>query len=356
MQNETLQKIFEFQLARNKKFACQWVDSGQHWYVCYSAFMCEDTKEPDSAVTAYGGCPSNPVFEEDPTRIYPENCMDVAAENVPISFLSFLYTGSEFVAADGSQVIPFEYKDMPKRIYKVISNILDDKKDLEYSLCVYRKTKTPVLRISQGSSTLYMMLAFDDRGEGATIETKECIYKASQWSDSNKRYNKVERKEKMAIKDAEVKSMVEKTLGVSIDKLKFDPEKTGGENIAEEKAAKSEPKAVSEKAPIYAQMEVKEETPAEEQGAAGNAKGEAAQQKRTRKKAEITRVQDLTKIIEQLGGTVPEDMTLEDAQKEIRQLRDLLTVASRRIANVSLAYIEKNAGAEAKLAAIRAAL
>ena len=349
MQNETLQKIFEFQLARNKKFACQWVDSGQHWYVCFSAFMCEDTKEPDSAVTSYGGCPSNPVFEEDPTRIYPENCMDVAVENVPISFLSFLYTGSELVAADGSQAIPFEYKDMPKRVYKMISNMLEDKKDLEYSLCVYRKTKTPILRISQGNSTLYMMLAFDDRGEGVTIETKECIYKASQWSDSDKRYNKVERKEKMAIKDADMKNIIEKTLGVTPDKLKFDPEKTGGEIIAEEKAAKSESKA-----PIYAQMEVKEEVQLEDRSAVASA--EVTQTKRTRKKAEVTKVQDLTKLIEQLGGSVPEGMSLEDAQKEIRQLRDLLAVTSRRLANVSLAYIEKNAGAEAKLEAIRKAL
>ena len=78
--------------------------------------------------------------------------------------------------------------------------------------------------------------------------------------------------------------------------------------------------------------------------------------KRTRKKADTTPVTDLTKVIDLLGGAVPEGLSAEEAQQAIRQLRDLMQKAASRMANISLKYIESTEGAVAKLAAIKAAL
>lgn len=291
--------------------------------------------EPDVGVCKYKKLPSNPALEENPSRIYPENCMQVLIENFPQELFSFLYTGEEMVSSDGSKVVPLKV-DMRKCLYGQAYTKFKELKNAEFALCLYTQTKLPMLRITQGDTALWVLFNMHSDKKEVTIQTDKHVYTASQWSDIANCFSKVERKEKMAIENSSIDSIIKNTLGVTANKVAFDPEKTGGENIAAEKQAKQEP---AKEAPV------------------AEAKEEATEPvKRTRKKAEVTKVQDLTKIIEQLGGAVPDNMPTEDVQREIRQCRDLILAATRRMANVSLSYIDKSAAAQAKLAAIKAAL
>ena len=203
---------------------------------------------------------------------------------------------------------------------------------------------------------LYLPYEHVEVPENITLELPGGACTLAQWSDKEKCYKKLRKENKMALAP---EKFVKELLNKNMNELKFDPSKPGKENDGTEgltlEEAVQEPvkeKEAPKEEPVKEAAKPVEEAPKEEVKAVP-AKEEPV--KRTRKKAETTPVNDLTKIIEQLSGAVPE-MSAEERIKAVRQLRDLQLAATRRIANISLQYIESTQGMEAKLAAIKAAL
>ena len=340
-----LKNVFDFHHSLNKRFACHWVDSGQHWYVCPSAVYCEPTKEADTKVLSYGDCPVSPALEKNKSVVYPENYIEEVISDLPEAFLKFLYTGDSIVTLDGKQEIELKLQ-APMRVYMTSYTEFPELKGLKYSLCKHKGTGLPMLKVEEGDTFMCFLMAKESKPSFPVVTTEKCKYKAIQWSDEESCYKKVE-KENLNM-ELETDKLVKDILGEA--KVSIDPNKTGKELLAEQKAkaAAEATKALVQEVKKESVAAAKEEAPVKEEA--------AVEVKRTRKKAEVTKVQDLTKIIEQLGGAVPDGMSSEDVQREIRQLRDLILAASRRMANVSLGSIEKNSAAAAKLAQIKAAL
>lgn len=375
--DSNLKKILDFQLQKSA-YGCTWVADGLIWRVCSSAIMFEQTTEDNTTVEAYGDKPVNRKIAANPSLAYPENLFKPFMEDVPVDFLDCFSVGSQLASLktgltiDLPREIPMRHYSMP---YPFYDEVWQDCK--KHSLKLYSDREYLALYLEGDKAGIYIIYGYHKEPENIKIETAEGILVPACWRDSEQCYTKL-RKEK-PVKLPEIsKELIEQTLGKNVD-LKIDPEKPGKENdgtqgVSLEEAAKAVAEAPKKKKPVK-EDPAKEEVPApaqepevpkqelatpaeqpKEEPVEEVKEASDAAQKRTRKKADTTPVNDLTKVIEQLSGAVPENLSAEDVQKALRQLRDLSMAASRRAANIALAYVEKTEGAVKTLAAIKAAL
>ena len=341
MESSLLTQIFDFYVP-NAKFACTWVDKGSLWVSSPSGLLMKLTKEQDSPVVSYKGRPVLDKLVQDPSIAYPENrFMDL--QELPGSFTDFVSAGETLLSINGSVEIPVPVK-IPVKHYEMLCKLIEtswNKFDKAVIGCD-KRFNIPVLKLSVGDEVLWLAYASQSTPEYLKVETATASYSWGAWNDMKKCYEKVRKENKMNL-NVNTSKLVNDILGVPPKDLKVDPSKAG-------KDIKVEAVEKPVEAPVKAQ-----EAPKEEQEAPKEVAQEAPV-KRTRKKADTTPVTDLTKVIDQLGGAVPEGLSAEEAQQAIRQLRDLMQKAASRMANISLKYIEGTEGAVAKLAAIKAAL
>lgn len=346
MESTLLTQIFDFYASRKPKFGCTWVAEGTRWNVLPTAIQMSSVTAPNTKVVSYAGLPVSEKLKENPSAVYPENLFTEIAE-LEGPFNEFLMMGNVAVSIDGRTVVdlPVEF---PIRHHEVLCGLVKERwKDFATAaLCYEKQTKTPILKLTTEKEAIWIAVAKISHPEELKIEVGNTLYIPDCWNDIEKCYTKV-REENMNL-NVNTSKMVTDILGVSPEDIKVDPNKAGkdmkvktAEKIAEE--------------PVKEPVKEPQEAPKEEQEAPKEVPQEAPV-KRTRKKADTTPVTDLTKVIDQLGGAVPEGLSAEEAQQAIRQLRDLMQKAASRMANISLKYIESTEGAVAKLAAIKAAL
>lgn len=352
MKFEEAKKIFDSFVSKDPKWACHWVDDGQHWYACKGAILCHNEEAENTPVKPYKGKPAPPQLVQKPSIVYPENFLEEQHEEVTREFFDCISIGTALVATAGNSFVTKHEHAIKHHIYKGP----EIPEDAKLKVSFYKANGNPVLEVEFEDGQLYLPYEHVEVPENITLELPGGACTLAQWSDKEKCYKKLRKENKMALAP---EKFVKELLNKNMNELKFDPSKPGKENDGTEgltlEEAVQEPvkeKEAPKEEPVKEAAKPVEEAPKEE------VKAEPAKEepvKRTRKKAETTPVNDLTKIIEQLSGAVPE-MSAEERIKAVRQLRDLQLAATRRIANISLQYIESTQGMEAKLAAIKAAL
>lgn len=338
-----LKRIFDFGVAQNNKYACHWVADEQHWYVCPCVIYVTPDNSEDTEVQAYKGGTVPDKLKSNPSLAYPENMFRLLLEDLPADFVDFFCTDSVVYSFKSGKSIAVD-NNLPFRRYSTLNpTIKTHWNELKVSLGV--GGSLPMLQVSDGQETAWVVCAFNAHPEELELVIDGQKLIPCDWSDKDKCYKKLRKEKKMA-KMQSFDDLVKGTLGVTPAEVQpKDPEKAGKENPME--APKVE--QANQTAVQQPQEAPKEITPAESTEVKEPVK-------RTRKKAETTPLTDLTKVIEQLSGAIPEKMTSDDALKAIRQLRDLQLAAARRAANISLQYIESTEGAVAKLEAIKAQL
>lgn len=343
MESSLLTQIFDFYVP-NAKFACTWVDKGSLWVSSPSGLLMKLTKEQDSAVVSYKGRPVLDKLVQNPSIAYPENrFMDL--QELPESFTDFVSAGDTLLSINGHVEISVPVK-IPVKHYEMLCKLIEtswNKFDKAVIGCD-KRFNIPVLKLSIGYEVLWLAYASQSTPEELKVETATASYSWGAWNDMKKCYEKVRKEDKMNL-NVNTSKLVNDILGVPPKDIKVDPSKAG-KDIKVEAVEK----------PVEEPVKEQQEPPKE---VVQNTPKESSQEtvvKRTRKKADTTPVTDLTKVIDQLSGAVPEGLSAEEAQQAIRQLRDLMQKAASRMANISLKYIEGTEGAVAKLAAIKAAL
>ena len=303
-------------------------------------------KAPNTSVVSYAGLPVSEKLKENPSAIYPENLFVEVAE-LKGPFYEFVTLGKTAVSLDGENVVNLPVA-FPIRHHEVLCELVKEHwKDFKTAaFCYEKQTKTPILKLTTEQEAIWIAIAKISHPEELKVEVGNTVYIPACWNDVENCYMKV-REENMNL-NVNTSKMVTDILGVPPEDIKVDPNKAG-----KDMKVKATEKTAEE--PVKEPVKEPQEVPKEEQEAPKEVPQEVPA-KRTRKKADTTPVTDLTKIIDQLSGAVPEGLSAEEAQQAIRQLRDLMQKAASRMANISLKYIEGTEGAVAKLAAIKAAL
>ena len=339
-----LKRIFDFGVLRNNRYVCHWVDKGQHWYVCPTTIYTAPDPSPDTEVLSYNGGHVPDQLKAKPYLVYPENFWKVVVEDLSEDFQKFFWGDGYIYSFKSGKTLETDAK-LPFRNYTFIDMVLSNWNEFDKISLGTHNGVNPLLQVTQGEETLWVMPIKKDIPEKLELNIAGTKIVPSDWSDKDACYKKLRKEKKMA-KMQSFDDLVKGTLGVTPAEVQpKDPEKTGKENPVETPKAEQE----SQTAVQELQEAPKEAAPAE----TAEVKEPV---KRTRKKAETTPLTDLTKVIEQLSGAIPDKMSSDDALKAIRQLRDLQLAAARRAANISLQYIESTEGAVAKLAAIKAQL
>ena len=344
MESTLLTQIFDFYALRKPRFGCTWIAEGSLWKVLPSAIYMEITKEGNTPVSSYKNLPVLEKLKEAPHQAYPENRFIELVSLSDVPFDDFVSVDKKVISIDGKAVFDIPVS-MSSRHCRMLCGMIKTywNKFETKALCCDKASKVPVLRLTTKNEALWVVYAKEDSPEELKIETEEVVYKFDCWNDVDKCYEKVRKENKMNL-NVNTSKLVNDILGVAPNELKVDPSKAGKEIKVEAEKTIEVSQASVNKASEEPVKEPLVEAPAE------------VTVKRTRKKADTTPVTDLTKVIDQLSGAVPEGLSAEEAQQAIRQLRDLMQKAASRMANISLKYIEGTEGAVAKLAAIKAAL
>lgn len=243
------------------------------------------------------------------------------------------------------------------------------------------KSKTPILELSTDTETLRIALAKAEKPRENKFKLKDRTISLVDWSDDTKKYNNIKEElmfEPPALpttKKAKAKPVVDdipmlegledvttsladdvadnllKAAGITSDKtdvvektleeahIKVEP-KTKKESVVSpvKKEEPTKEKAVegvaveSVPGPIKVAAEVKVEESAVEEPTVEVA--DKAVDKRSRTPRQRKKLQDMSNFIEALRTDPPEQMSVEDMLSEIRQLRELIKMASCRMANV----------------------
>lgn len=359
-------QMFDYYVEVIPRFACTWVDHGQQWYVCPSAIMCRNTKAQDSPVKAYKDKPVSEQLQKNKEAVYPENYMasDVYAIDAP--FMELFGLEKQVVSLSSGVITDLSAgRNIPMRHYFLqCPTLIKSWNTFNNHRLFFNKSKgLPLVAVDFIGGTLWIAYSHAGKLEEIKIETATEIIVPACWSDKNQCYTKVRKEKKMLEPEKFMNDILKSNLKSSSSDLKFDPEKTGKENdgtagVTLTEALKTAPKKVKEEpvkeVPVKIEAEKKE--PAKEVQEAVKEETAEEPKKATRKKVDTTPVNDLTKVIDNLSGAVPEKLSSETVQTALRQLRDLQLAASRRAANIALQYIKETEGAVTKLAAIKAAL
>lgn len=250
-------------------------------------------------------------------------------------------------------------KEYAIKHYKIPPSLLEYCKGNKVSLAA-SSTDQLVLKINDNNNLAYIVLFETPVYEkNLTVHLNGELVTASAWDDKTRSYKTLIKKgHKMAKKvldfdklmklpdlDSAVKSAKE-AADKELEKLE---DATNAEVI--EKIVKNEKKVVEsadektvEDINLEQVVEVSEytEDEAEVNDEVGVAESETTEDKKVRRKrAPKTKVTDLQEIIDVIAGSVDKEVAIDEAVNEIRQLRDLSLVATRRISNLSLTIINR---------------
>ena len=362
--------IFDFYVNNNPRHASTWVDHGQQWFVCPSAIMCRSTKAHDSPVTSYEKKPVSEKLKARKEAAYPENFLLNETYSLSEPFTEVFGLGKQVVSLQTGTVVPVNIEVSLRHYSLLCPGLAENWKAFgNHRLCFEKNRQSPMLAVDFMGGTLWVGYCHASKPEDIKIETAAGTIVPACWSDTKLCYTKIRKEKKMLEPEKFMNDILKSNLKSSSSDLKFDPEKTGKENdgttgVTLTEALKTAPKKAepkkeavkSEPAKEEVKVETAKEEPVKEVQEAVKEEATEEPKKATRKKVDTTPVNDLTKIIENLSGAIPEKLSAETVQTALRQLRDLQLAASRRAANIALQYVKETEGAVSTLAAIKAAL
>ena len=400
MSVSALQKIFDQALTTATE-AQHWVDSGQKWQYCKTCIYAVPTQANDSKPTAFANKKMNANLAANPTLCYPENMVTQVCELIG-EYTDFIFGGGFVVAAGKGSIRHELLNDLPVRHYKFIQpRAFAYMQEHGGMLCFVKTTGFPIIRLMEGDEMLFVLPAYEKEIEDITFKHEGRQYKCVGWIDDTRSYARIEETQVADFSNliglgnkqvAEVLGETQETLqdqGVipsdsGSSEMSFAKDKDAmlkvlnsipaGANRARKKPAQEpeQPKQTEKEDPVkdFKQVEAGKVTGTivtsvpsdsatpDEQAEAPKAepKAEPVQEetkKNTRRKTPKGKCADLTDIIEQVAQDVPDDMSVEDVLKEIRQLRDLMIAASRRSANLALKYLDKASDAETKITQLK---
>lgn len=352
-----IKTLFDYQLQK-ASYACTWNAAGTKWTLCPSAIMFTPTDEPDSTPTGVGDKPVNKKIQENPELAYPERLFSkLTSGELSSDFSDCIPLGGHLASLKTGLTIDIG-DDIPMRHYQLLNPGLVEAWDKfeTKELRLYGKLKFLVVYLASGTSGIYIFYGYQKQPENIQIQGPDNdVMVPSRWRDSENCYTKVRKEKKMPLPKLDANE-----IDNVLDSAKVPPKEEPVKEAVKEGPKKKELEKVEE-VPVQETKAEPVKEPVKTVEVVQEAKEPAAEPvkeapERKRKKADVTPVSDLTKIIEQLGGAIPENLTADEAQKAIRQLRDLILAASRRAANISLAYIDATEASVKTLAAIKAAL
>lgn len=330
-----------------------WYAAGQKWQLCQYGIMCSPANRKDSKPVGY---PTKDVYSklmDDPSPAYPENsfryvckCESNFVDCVVGKGLIISTIDHSYIKNDGINV------DIRHCFFRE-KLVLDFVKKNGFDLGVYRES-IPIAKLTEESTVLYLLFERMSTPEDFKFKVDNEVIIPSGWRDKEKCYVEYRKEDTMAntnfgITDEEITNALDsvKKEEVKTEKSESKNKKEDVEMAKEEGPTKEEilksfskieegsvPENIVVSAPSDSKVE-SEKTEKEDEVQA------EVKEKKTRKRAPKAEMMDLTEVIESVNKEVPNEMSIDNAIKEIRQLRDLLCAGSRRIANLSTKYLSK---------------
>lgn len=346
MADSKLKQIFEKYLDKVDK-AVTWVDAGQRWYVSKCVICCLNTKEPDAPVSKIKDKETFVSLEKDKTTIYPENFIKEEYQGFTWEFKRFITGQNSAIALQADKSFPLKDTDYPIRVYWIMddyANKVWKESKPEDCYLAFNKQGLAMLKLCQGEDYAYIACGFETKPQDIELTKDGKKYKVYDWDQSTKTYKRMEEiMSKLDLPDlSKLGEEIGKAVGIDLNAAGISLDKTE-EQLREEKKKENDTEnkkeAVSEIKEVEAtdkEKEATKESAEEGNKEEGTENSDSGEVKRTRKRSpNKPKPIVLSEVIEHLNNPIPEDMKDDDILTEIRQLRDLSQVVSRRMSNLA---------------------
>lgn len=341
-----LKQLFDIIISDSEK-GSEWVQTGQYWAVANKVVFCELSDQTDSMPKAIKG-KKVAVTSKNFHNSYPENW--VAETHEVDKPRACLPVDNELIPEFGETYVKNLESPVDIRYYHPPVDILNYT-DVEYAVCI-TKSRTVAYRLKTADQVLWVSAKYPKEPQIIKLEHNNEIISPVDWIDGRNAYKgfktmskldkftlpdlsgkgsplgkvdlnglmakmqelQPEKKDVSEVDDTSVKQLLGDIPIESLDEIpdlepaKEEPKEEAKEEVVEEPPF--EPDPVQDLAP---------ETPAE-------------RQKRTRRKPVKQALADLQQFTERIA----DDLTLDKAVEEVRQLRDLQIACARRIANLGI--------------------
>ncbi len=345
-----LKKLFDIIISDSEK-GSEWVQAGQYWAVANKVVFCELSDQPDSMPKAIKG-KKVAVTSKNFHNSYPENW--VAETYVVDKPKACLPVNKELITDVGEAYVTKLEAPVDIRYYHPPVEILNIP-DVEYAICV-TNSKTLAYRLKTEDQVMWISAKYPTEPQTIKLEYNNEIISPVDWIDGRNAYKgfkTMSKLDKFTLPDlsgkgsplgkVDLNGLMAKMQELQVEKKDVadttdtDVQKALGDipiesldEIPDLEPAKEEPKE-------EAKEEVVEEPPFEPDPVQELApETPAERQKRTRRKPVKQALADLQQFTEQIEAALPDDLTLDKAVEEIRQLRELQIACARRTANLGI--------------------
>ena len=345
-----LKKLFDIIISDSEK-GSEWVQAGQYWAVANKVVFCELSDQPDSMPKAIKG-KKVAVTSKNFHNSYPENW--VAETHVVDKPKACLPVNKELITDVGEDYVTKLEAPVDIRYYHPPVEILNIP-DVEYAVCV-TNSKTLAYRLKTEDQVMWISAKYPTEPQTIKLEYNNEIISPVDWIDGRNAYKgfkTMSKLDKFTLPDlsgkgsplgkVDINGLMAKMQELQVEKKDVadttdtDVQKALGDipiesldEIPDLEPAKEEPKE-------EAKEEVVEEPPFEPDPVQELApETPAERQKRTRRKPVKQALADLQQFTEQIEAALPDDLTLDKAVEEIRQLRELQIACARRTANLGI--------------------
>ena len=345
-----LKKLFDIIISDSEK-GSEWVQAGQYWAVANKVVFCELSDQPDSMPKAIKG-KKVAVTSKNFHNSYPENW--VAETHVVDKPKACLPVNKELITDVGEDYVTKLEAPVDIRYYHPPVEILNIP-DVEYAVCV-TNSKTLAYRLKTEDQVMWISAKYPTEPQTIKLEYNNESISPVDWIDGRNAYKgfkTMSKLDKFTLPDlsgkgsplgkVDLNGLMAKMQELQVEKKDVadttdtDVQKALGDipiesldEIPDLEPAKEEPKE-------EAKEEVVEEPPFEPDHVQELApETPAERQKRTRRKPVKQALADLQQFTEQIEAALPDDLTLDKAVEEIRQLRELQIACARRTANLGI--------------------
>ena len=344
-----LKQLFDIIISDSEK-GSEWVQTGQYWAVANKVVFCELSDQTDSMPKAIKG-KKVAVTSKNFHNSYPENW--VAETHEVDKPRACLPVNKELITDVGEDYVTKLEAPVDIRYYHPPVEILNIP-DVEYAVCV-TNSKTLAYRLKTEDQVMWISAKYPTEPQTIKLEHNNEIISPVDWIDGRNAYKgfkTMSKLDKFTLPDLSGKGSplgkvdinglmakmqelqpekkdVAETTDTDVQKALGDIPIESLDEIPDLEPSKEEPKEeVKEEVeePPFEPDPVQElapETPAE-------------RQKRTRRKPVKQALADLQQFTEQIEAALPDDLTLDKAVEEIRQLRELQIACVRRTANLGI--------------------
>lgn len=340
-----LKKLFDIVISESEK-GSEWVQTGQYWAVANKAVFCETSDQTDSMPKAIKG-KKVAVTSKNFHNSYPENW--VAETHEVDKPRACLPVDNELITDVGETYVKNLESPVDIRYYHPPVEILNIP-DVEYAVCM-TNSKTLAYRLKTEDQVMWISAKYPTEPQTIKLEHNNEIISPVDWIDGRKAYKgykTMSKLDKFTLPDLSGKGSplgkvdinglmakmqelqpekkdvaettdtdVQKSLGdIPIESLDEIPDLEPSKEEPKEEVKEEVEEPPFEPDPV---QELAPETPAE-------------RQKRTRRKPVKQALADLQQFTER----IEDDLTLDKAVEEIRQLRELQIACARRTANLGI--------------------